>query len=162
MANQTSLLRSALHVLSVNCCRYNSNAAVLTRVKRSKYPRLYPTRVVNPDGSTYTIRYEIPRQIICVCHSAHKFVFDSWRFWFLDFTYTHIPLGAGTVVKKQLWVRYWVSNKFLLWVRLHTVPRVELPEDTKTVSSLTQIFRICVYKITKFSRVIVFIMIVGV
>lgn len=49
---------------SVRC---NSNRATICRINRLQYLRQYPTRVVNPDGSTYTIRYFEPRQIIKVC-----------------------------------------------------------------------------------------------
>lgn len=46
--------------------RFNSNRASICRINRLQYLRHYPTTVVNPDGSTYTIRYKEPRQIIKV------------------------------------------------------------------------------------------------
>jgi len=48
----------------VNSVRCNSNRAVICRVNRLQYLRQYPTTVVNPDGSTFTIRYFEPRRII--------------------------------------------------------------------------------------------------
>ena len=159
MANQTSLLRSAL--LSVNCCRYNSNTAALTRIKRSKYPRLYPTRIVNPDGSTYTIRYEMPRQIICVC-SFSSYIFVKYMNG-LDFLTLHTHMYHLKVMKKPVWVSIGYQIKFYLG-QIRYRSHIELPEDTKNSKYswsdwLTQIFwiNVCVYKITKFSRVIVFI-----
>lgn len=44
----------------------NSKAASITRPHRPTYARLYPTLLVRPDGSTITIRYHEPRQIIKV------------------------------------------------------------------------------------------------
>ncbi|XP_066253297.1 large ribosomal subunit protein mL55 [Euwallacea similis] len=38
--------------------------ASITRPHRLTYARLYPTLLVQPDGSTYTIRYPEPRKII--------------------------------------------------------------------------------------------------
>ncbi|ODM94890.1 39S ribosomal protein L55, mitochondrial [Orchesella cincta] len=48
----------------VNSVRYNSNRASICKIGRLQYLRHYPTLVVNPDGSTFTIRYKEPRQII--------------------------------------------------------------------------------------------------
>jgi len=42
----------------------NSNRASVTRINRSQFVLHYPTTVVNPDGSTFTIRYTTPRKII--------------------------------------------------------------------------------------------------
>ncbi|QQP57063.1 39S ribosomal protein L55_ mitochondrial, partial [Caligus rogercresseyi] len=42
----------------------NANRAVITGVRRPHPIRTYPTLLVNPDGSTYEIRYAVPRQII--------------------------------------------------------------------------------------------------
>nr|CAH7725100.1 unnamed protein product [Callosobruchus chinensis] len=42
----------------------NSLSATITRPHRHTYLRMYPTLLVNPDGSTITIRYPEPRQII--------------------------------------------------------------------------------------------------
>ncbi|XP_060527609.1 large ribosomal subunit protein mL55 [Cylas formicarius] len=36
----------------------------ITKPHRLTYTRTYPTLLVNPDGSTFTIRYPEPRQII--------------------------------------------------------------------------------------------------
>ncbi|XP_055934240.1 39S ribosomal protein L55, mitochondrial-like [Argiope bruennichi] len=44
--------------------RYNSNRTCLVRIGREKYCRMYLTTIVNPDGSSYTIRYHEPRKII--------------------------------------------------------------------------------------------------
>ncbi|CAL8088796.1 unnamed protein product [Orchesella dallaii] len=48
----------------LNSVRFNSNRASICRISRLQYLRQYPTLVVNPDGSTFTIRYKEPRQII--------------------------------------------------------------------------------------------------
>jgi large subunit ribosomal protein L55 len=50
--------------LFLNPIRFNSNRAAICRVNRLQYLRQYPTTVVNPDGSTFTIRYFEPRRII--------------------------------------------------------------------------------------------------
>ncbi|KAH8278973.1 hypothetical protein KR018_012094 [Drosophila ironensis] len=42
----------------------SSATAAVTRLHRSVYCRLYPTVVVQPDGSTINIRYHEPRKII--------------------------------------------------------------------------------------------------
>jgi len=42
----------------------NSNRSSVTRINRCQFLLHYPTKVVNPDGSTYTIRYTTPRMII--------------------------------------------------------------------------------------------------
>ncbi|XP_050299328.1 39S ribosomal protein L55, mitochondrial [Anthonomus grandis grandis] len=39
-------------------------SAGITRPHRLTYARTYPTLLVQPDGSTYTIRYPEPRRII--------------------------------------------------------------------------------------------------
>ncbi|XP_030371733.1 39S ribosomal protein L55, mitochondrial [Scaptodrosophila lebanonensis] len=42
----------------------SSTTAAVTRLHRSIYCRMYPTVVVQPDGSTIMIRYHEPRKII--------------------------------------------------------------------------------------------------
>ncbi|XP_044753259.1 39S ribosomal protein L55, mitochondrial [Coccinella septempunctata] len=42
----------------------NAWSAAITKPHRYTYTRTYPTTLVNPDGSSYTIRYYEPRQII--------------------------------------------------------------------------------------------------
>ncbi|CAB4069809.1 MRPL55 [Lepeophtheirus salmonis] len=42
----------------------NANKAVITSVRRPHPTRTYPTLLVTPDGSTYNIKYSVPRQII--------------------------------------------------------------------------------------------------
>ncbi|CAG0886847.1 unnamed protein product [Cyprideis torosa] len=42
----------------------NCNRAVITMVRRAAFKRLYPIMFIQPDGSTFTARYEIPRAII--------------------------------------------------------------------------------------------------
>jgi hypothetical protein len=43
---------------------FNSNRALVTRVKRTLFPRLYPSTLVNPDGSTVRIKYPTPRNLV--------------------------------------------------------------------------------------------------
>ncbi|OQV25440.1 hypothetical protein BV898_01115 [Hypsibius exemplaris] len=44
--------------------RFNSNRAGVAKIGRTTYTRLYPTMIVQPDGSTINIRYKEPRRII--------------------------------------------------------------------------------------------------
>ncbi|CAG5130247.1 unnamed protein product [Candidula unifasciata] len=48
----------------LSCIRNTSTAIAVTTVKRSVYPRLYPTVLVFPDGSTLNIQYRDPRKIV--------------------------------------------------------------------------------------------------
>merc|ERR1719431_2161837 len=43
---------------------FNSNRALVSRVKRTLFPRLYPSTLVNPDGSTVRIKYPTPRNLV--------------------------------------------------------------------------------------------------
>ena len=45
---------------------FNANRAVVTKIKRTTYCLKYPTLLVQPDGSTITINYHEPREIIKV------------------------------------------------------------------------------------------------
>lgn len=62
-------------ILKGTCCRfsqisgwqslrYNCNRASITRMKREHYVRTYPVLLLQPDGSTITIRYEKPRKLL--------------------------------------------------------------------------------------------------
>jgi len=52
-------------VVSQSHVRYlNANRCVVTKIKRAKFSRMYPTTAVLPDGSTITIKYPEPRQLI--------------------------------------------------------------------------------------------------
>ena len=42
----------------------SNKSALISKTKREYYLRTYPTTVVEPDGSSYTIRYQEPRRII--------------------------------------------------------------------------------------------------
>lgn len=44
--------------------RMSSNIAYISKIKRNTYLRMYPTTLVQQDGSTFTIRHHEPRQII--------------------------------------------------------------------------------------------------
>ncbi|PIK43886.1 putative 39S ribosomal protein L55, mitochondrial [Apostichopus japonicus] len=44
--------------------RWNSNRASIAKTNRKVYARLYPTVIVNPDGSTYRIKYNEPRKLL--------------------------------------------------------------------------------------------------
>ncbi|KAJ8039781.1 39S ribosomal protein L55, mitochondrial [Holothuria leucospilota] len=46
------------------CSRWNSNRTSIAQTNRKVYPRVYPTVVVNPDGSSYRIKYTEPRKIL--------------------------------------------------------------------------------------------------
>ena len=41
-----------------------SCSSSLTRIKKSVYPRVYKVRLQQPNGSTFTIRYHEPRELI--------------------------------------------------------------------------------------------------
>ncbi|ELU16179.1 hypothetical protein CAPTEDRAFT_165489 [Capitella teleta] len=51
---------------SVDQVRCNSNRAAITRINRrpSTYARVYPVHLVQPDGSSFTIHYNVPRRVI--------------------------------------------------------------------------------------------------
>ncbi|XP_032511003.1 large ribosomal subunit protein mL55 [Danaus plexippus] len=56
-------LRSAIS----NCCskrNLNNNVASITKIHREIYTRMYPTKVVLPNGASINIRYHEPRKII--------------------------------------------------------------------------------------------------
>jgi len=42
----------------------NANRAAITKVKRARYQYLYPTNLVQPDGSTIQVKYPEPRVLI--------------------------------------------------------------------------------------------------
>lgn len=41
-----------------------SSSTSITRIKKSVYPRVYKVRLQQPDGSTFTIRYHEPHELI--------------------------------------------------------------------------------------------------
>lgn len=43
---------------------FNANRAVVTKIKRTVFPRLYPVTLVNADGSTVRTKYPTPRHIV--------------------------------------------------------------------------------------------------
>ncbi|KAF5292588.1 hypothetical protein FQA39_LY13921 [Lamprigera yunnana] len=49
-------------LIQIRCI--SSLSASITRPHRKIYARMYPTLIVKPDGSTFTIRHYEPRQII--------------------------------------------------------------------------------------------------
>ncbi|XP_045514135.1 39S ribosomal protein L55, mitochondrial [Pieris brassicae] len=53
-------------LLFQQCCkRYlNNNVASVTKIHREIYTRMYPTKVVLPNGASINIRYNEPRKII--------------------------------------------------------------------------------------------------
>ncbi|EDO46966.1 predicted protein [Nematostella vectensis] len=44
--------------------QHSTCSASITRLKKQAYPRMYKVLVVQPDGSTYTMRYHEPRKIV--------------------------------------------------------------------------------------------------
>lgn len=56
----------------------SSVTASITKTHRLLYCRLYPTVVVQPDGSTINIRYHEPRQIIRVSVKKNRLWFYNW------------------------------------------------------------------------------------
>jgi len=45
---------------------FSSKSAAITKIHRKIYPQHYLTKIVEPDGSSYTIRFNDPRMIIKV------------------------------------------------------------------------------------------------
>ncbi|GAB6031656.1 Mitochondrial ribosomal protein L55 [Chamberlinius hualienensis] len=58
---------------------FNSHTASIGKVGRQTYTRLYPTLLVNPDGSTITIRYHLPQRIIKLPIDVSKLSEDELR-----------------------------------------------------------------------------------
>ncbi|XP_026805747.1 39S ribosomal protein L55, mitochondrial [Rhopalosiphum maidis] len=49
----------------VRFCRFfSSKSAAITKIHRNIYPQHYLTKVIQPDGSSFTIRFNDPRMII--------------------------------------------------------------------------------------------------
>lgn len=44
--------------------RWNSNRASIAKTNRKVFARMYPTVVVNPDGSSFRIKHPEPRKIL--------------------------------------------------------------------------------------------------
>jgi len=42
----------------------NANRCVVTKIKRANFTRMYPTTAVLPDGSTISVKYPTPMQLI--------------------------------------------------------------------------------------------------
>ena len=51
-------------IVAVPARKLNANRCAVTKVKRSRYTRQYPTSAVLPDGSTITIKYPAPVELI--------------------------------------------------------------------------------------------------
>ncbi|KAG8194272.1 hypothetical protein JTE90_024595 [Oedothorax gibbosus] len=58
----TLLIRSTSHLYQQ--VRNGSSRTCMVKIGREKYCRMYPTTIVNSDGSSYTIRYHEPIRII--------------------------------------------------------------------------------------------------
>ncbi|XP_026751464.1 39S ribosomal protein L55, mitochondrial [Galleria mellonella] len=50
--------------LSMHNRYLNNNVTCITKIHREIYARMYPTRIVQPDGASINIRYHEPRKII--------------------------------------------------------------------------------------------------
>jgi len=57
-------LRPLPSAIAVQTRQLNANRCAVTKIKRSRYTRQYPTSAVQPDGSTITIKYPAPVQLI--------------------------------------------------------------------------------------------------
>eukprot|EP00745_Piridium_sociabile_P043971 TRINITY_DN91057_c0_g1_i1.p1 TRINITY_DN91057_c0_g1~~TRINITY_DN91057_c0_g1_i1.p1 ORF type:complete len:139 (-),score=21.96 TRINITY_DN91057_c0_g1_i1:10-381(-) len=60
----SGLCRSCWLSLTCGPQRNSSSKTSVTRLNRYNFPRLYPTLMVLPDGSTITVRYKEPRKLI--------------------------------------------------------------------------------------------------
>ena len=45
---------------------FNSNRAAVSRIRRKFFTQMYPIQLVNPDGSTVRIRYDVPKKYVKV------------------------------------------------------------------------------------------------
>ena len=45
---------------------FNANRAAVSRIKRKFFTQMYPIQLVNPDGSTVRIRYDVPKKYVKV------------------------------------------------------------------------------------------------
>ncbi|KAL5236364.1 hypothetical protein ACI65C_003774 [Semiaphis heraclei] len=53
-----------MHIIA-RCGRFfSSKTAAITKIHRKVYPQHYLTKIIQPDGSSYTIRFNDPRMII--------------------------------------------------------------------------------------------------
>lgn len=64
-----SLVVPARLLTLTTLCRFparelNTNRAVVAKIKRAKFSRLYPVTTVLPDGSTITVKYHEPKSLI--------------------------------------------------------------------------------------------------
>lgn len=64
--------------LSSSVCSRNCHRASLGGIRRQQYLRRFPTKIVNSDGSTYTVMFPEPRKIICVsCRTLFVMYIDG-------------------------------------------------------------------------------------
>lgn len=81
----------------------SSLSAYITRPHRVLYKRTYPTTLVYPDGSTITIRYPEPRQIIKVIMFLLSLVlFQNKRVFMFFF---QLPLDLTTLSEEERKIR---------------------------------------------------------
>lgn len=58
---------------------FNANRAVVTKVKRALYTRLYPVTIVNADGSTVRSKFPTPRILVKLPLDIEKCDEDTQR-----------------------------------------------------------------------------------
>lgn len=71
----TSKLLSNLKCSYHQIRNVSSSTAAITKIHRLLYTRLYPTVLVQPDGSTINVRYHEPRKIIRVSEFVATIIF---------------------------------------------------------------------------------------
>ena len=72
---------------------FNSNRAAVSRIRRKFFTQMYPIQLVNPDGSTVRIRYDVPKQYVKVnSHVSSKI---------LKLIYVHI---MHVIFSSYLWI----------------------------------------------------------
>lgn len=64
MQNQATFLKIQNLLRLTSRRNASSTTCAVTRIHREVYARTYPTILVKPDGSTFTIPYHEPRKII--------------------------------------------------------------------------------------------------
>lgn len=71
----------------------SSKSAAVTKIHRTLYCRMYPTLLVQPDGSTINIRYHEPRQIIRVSNFFFSFKFER-KFLIKNYSDCVVTIGS--------------------------------------------------------------------
>nr|ALS04954.1 mitochondrial 39S ribosomal protein L55 [Pseudodiaptomus poplesia] len=64
LTRMVGLCRLPATALQDSVRHLNANRAAITKIKRERFARVYPTTAVLPDGSTISVKYHEPRGVI--------------------------------------------------------------------------------------------------